>query len=68
MDPETHAEPQLPRCPKCGHQPLNFACNIVPMQSSALVSIIWCGDCGHTINMHYLGQVQAPERLIVGLN
>ena len=51
-----------PKCPKCGHVPLEFLCNVVRTQAGHLVSVIWCGHCGHTLNTQFVGmdQPQAP--------
>ena len=54
----TPPQPQTPRCPYCGHQPLNFAQNMIVAANGSVCSIIWCGDCGHTISMQYVGQRQ----------
>jgi uncharacterized Zn finger protein len=51
-----------PKCPKCGHVPLEFLCNVVRTQAGHLVSVIWCSHCGHTLNTQFVGmdQPQAP--------
>ncbi len=65
LNAESHVVAE-PRCPACEHKPLNFAHNIVITQSQAVLSIAWCGDCGHTISLQYLGQnqPQAPKIIV----
>jgi hypothetical protein len=53
-------KPQEPKCPKCEHQPLNFAQNIVETGMGAVVSVCWCADCGHTLAIQFVGMKQ-PE-------
>ena len=52
--------PKDPKCPKCEHQPLNFAQNTLVTGMGTIVSVCWCGDCGHTLSVQYVGQKQ-PE-------
>jgi hypothetical protein len=59
---------QEPACPACRQKSFNFGHNIIGTPTGALVSIIWCSHCGHTIAMQYLGQTQNPAagpRIIV---
>ena len=51
-------EPKFPKCPGCGTQPLNFVHSHNALSSGALISIIWCKDCGHVFNMVQVGQTQ----------
>ncbi len=48
--------PKDPKCPKCEHQPLNFAQNTLVTGMGAMVSVCWCGNCGHTLSVQYVGQ------------
>ncbi len=57
-------EPQQPKCPGCGHAPLRFLHNIVRMESAALISIVWCADCGLTMGTQYIGQDQSRKPLL----
>lgn len=58
-----------PSCPKCHHEPLEFACNVVRTAAYHLVAVIWCGKCGHTLNVQFVGmdqpQIQKPGPMIV---
>lgn len=59
-------EVQPPRCPACSHAPLRFGHNVIENAGGAMISIVWCGDCGHTIGTQYLGQnQQSGPRLII---
>jgi hypothetical protein len=50
--------PAAPRCPGCQAQPLNFAHQIYPLATGALVCIISCVDCGHVLGAQQVGQKQ----------
>jgi hypothetical protein len=52
------APPKDPKCPKCEHSPLNFAQNTLVTGMGVAVSVCWCGDCGHTLAVEYVGQQQ----------
>jgi RNase P subunit RPR2 len=52
--------PKEPKCPKCASQPLHYGNNVTVSANRAVISVIWCSDCGHIISMQYLGQ-QQPE-------
>ena len=54
-----------PRCPKCQHAPLEFLSNVVRTGAGHLVSILWCGHCGHTLNTQFLGIDQPQDPRIV---
>lgn len=60
MSLEIVGKPMDPKCPKCEHQPLNFAQNTLVTGMGAMVSVCWCGNCGHTLSVQYVGQKQ-PE-------
>ena len=47
--------PRQPKCPDCEHQPLNFGQNTITTEGGAIVSAIWCVDCGHVISMQCMG-------------
>jgi len=49
-----------PNCPRCHYEPLEFACNIVRTAGGHLVSVIWCGHCGNTLNVQIVG-MDAPQ-------
>lgn len=51
-----------PACPGCSHEPLEFACNVVRTAAAHLVAVIWCGHCGHTLNVQFVGMDQAVQR------
>ena len=57
-----------PACPKCHHEPLEFACNIVRNAANHLIAVIWCGNCGHTINVQFVGmdqpQIEKPSLIM----
>jgi hypothetical protein len=63
--------PELPRimapkCPSCSHEPLQFACNVLTTGMGHIVAIIWCSDCGHTLNTQFVGtQPPQPESRIM---
>ena len=44
-----------PKCPRCRHV-LNFAHRIVVTQSRAVISMLWCSDCGHVLHTQWLGE------------
>lgn len=58
-----------PKCPACQSQPLQFMHNIITLETNAVVSIIWCGECGHTLNIAFIGQrepqIAKPQLQIV---
>lgn len=60
------AAPRSPKCPACKHDPLNFLCNVISTGAGHIVAIIWCGNCGHTLQTQFVGQNQpaAPRILI----
>lgn len=56
------AAPKQPRCPSCRNEPLSFACNVARTAAGHLVAVIWCGNCGHTLNTQFLGVDQARSQ------
>jgi C4-type Zn-finger protein len=58
--------PKDPKCPSCEHSPLNFAQNTLVTGMGALVSVCWCGDCGYTLAVQFVGQ-KPPEVARVAL-
>lgn len=52
-----------PKCPRCAYAPLEFHSNVVRTGVGHLVSIIWCGHCGHTLQAQFVGmdQQQGPR-------
>lgn len=56
-----------PACPRCRHEPLEFSCNVCRTGAGHLVAVIWCGACGHTLNVQFVGmdQPQQGPQLIV---
>lgn len=63
------SRPEQPKCPSCKHAPLEFHCNVVQTPMGHIVSVIWCGHCGHTLEAHFVGvqqpQIQPPGPMIV---
>jgi hypothetical protein len=55
---------QQPRCSKCGHSPLQFACNMVKTAAGHVVAILWCGSCGTVLQMQFVG-MEPPSSGIV---
>lgn len=53
-------KPHEPHCPYCEHTPLHFSHNMMVLGTGAVVSIIWCLRCGHTLEIHYVGH-QEPK-------
>lgn len=57
-----------PSCPKCHYEPLEFACNVCRTAAGHLIAVIWCGQCGHTLNVQFIGmdapQIQKPQLLV----
>lgn len=47
-----------PACPRCHYEPLEFACNVVRTVAGHLIAVIWCGHCGHTLNVQFIGMDQ----------
>jgi uncharacterized Zn finger protein len=43
-------------CPAC-QATLRFAHNIVTNAAGSMLSLTWCVDCGHTLNVQYIGQM-----------
>jgi len=64
IDAATEGVPQMhqPACPKCRHEPLEFACNVVRTAAGHLVAVIWCGSCGHSLNVQFVGMDQAVQK------
>jgi hypothetical protein len=62
-------QPKAPKCPGCSTQPLRFSQNIMTTTNGAAVSMIWCADCGHTLEVKFLGmpapQIARPDLRIV---
>lgn len=60
------ASPRIvqPKCPNCAHDPLEFHCNVVRTGAGHLVSIIWCGHCGHTLQTQFVGMDQQPPMIM----
>lgn len=58
--------PRNPKCPACKHDPLNFLCNTVATGAGHVVAVIWCGNCGHTLQTQFVGnsQPQTPRILM----
>lgn len=60
MVPKMHE----PKCPACGHQPLEFACNLVKTVAGHIVAVMWCGRCGHALGVQFVGidqpKIQSP--------
>jgi hypothetical protein len=56
---------QQPKCPKCHYAPLEFLSNVVKTGAGHLVSVIWCGHCGHTLTVQFVGMDQASRPNIV---
>lgn len=54
-----------PKCPKCQHAPLEFLSNVVRTGAGHLVSILWCGNCGHTLHTQFLGVDQPQESNLI---
>ena len=52
--------PKQPKCPRC-YALLEFLCNVVRTPVGHLVSVTWCGRCGHTLNVQFIGMDQPPE-------
>jgi transcription elongation factor Elf1 len=50
-----------PACPKCAHEPLEFACNVVKTHAGHLIAVIWCGACGYSLNVQFVGMDQPKE-------
>ena len=57
-------EMHQPACPKCRHDPLEFACNVVRTAAGHLIAVLWCGGCGYTLNVQFVGMDQAQQPLI----
>lgn len=59
--------PQIaqPKCPKCNYSPLEFSCNVVKTGAGHVVSIIWCGHCGHTLGVQFVGFDQPQQPMIM---
>ena len=49
-----------PKCPKCNHAPLQFACNIITTGMGHAIAVIWCGQCGHTMATQFVGMAESP--------
>lgn len=58
-------QPRNPRCPACDHDPLEFACNLITTGMGHVVAVIWCGNCGHTLNAQFAGMANNPGPRIV---
>lgn len=52
--------PKDPKCPGCGSQPLQFACNLISTHMGDIVAMVWCGECGHTLSANFVGKQQNP--------
>jgi transcription elongation factor Elf1 len=50
--------PKQPKCPRCNLSPLNFTCSVARTSAGHLVAVIWCGDCGHTLQTQFIGMDQ----------
>ena len=57
--------PKQPRCPSCRHSPLNFLCNVARTGAGHLVSVIWCANCGQTLQTQFVGMDQPQPPLIM---
>jgi transcription elongation factor Elf1 len=58
--------PRQPKCPKCQRSPLNFMCDVARTPAGHLVAVIWCANCGVTLQTQFVGmdQPQQPRILI----
>lgn len=55
-----------PKCPNCQYAPLEFLSNVVQTGAGHMISILWCGRCGHVLHMQFLGlePVQSKKTII----
>ena len=53
-------QPKNPKCPRCS-QLLEFLCNVARTPPGHLVAVIWCGNCGHTLQVQFIG-MDEPQR------
>jgi hypothetical protein len=51
-----------PKCPRC-YKLLEFLCNVVRTPPGHLIAIVWCGNCGHTLQTQFIGmdEPQGPR-------
>jgi hypothetical protein len=54
INEQSHA----PKCPGCGKTPMRFSNSAQVTRAGAVISLIWCFDCGHIFHMSQIGQQQ----------
>jgi hypothetical protein len=48
-----------PKCTGCGKQPIRFSHNMHVTPGGAVISFVWCSDCGYMFATQCMGQKPA---------
>jgi rubredoxin len=58
-------ETKDPKCPECGTTPLRFNYSNQIIGNGAVITNIWCSDCGHVFSLTQIGQM--PPKISHGI-
>ncbi len=54
-------------CPSCEQSPLVLGSREITTNTGMIMAIIWCADCGHTLNVHVIGKAQPIDLASLGI-